>query len=49
MRDVLKTVLFRRSSAMVVEECRRCGTTVGSTAANCPECDCEEIVRYTIQ
>ncbi|AHF98970.1 hypothetical protein HALLA_08910 [Halostagnicola larsenii XH-48] len=49
MRDVLKTVLFQRSNSTVVDECRRCGTTVGSTASDCPECDCEEIVSYTIQ
>ncbi|MBV0901193.1 hypothetical protein [Haloarcula salina] len=29
-------------------ECRRCGTTVESSAATCPVCDSGDIVQYEL-
>ena len=49
MKSVLRTVLFQRTGSTVIDECRRCGTTVGSAVSDCPECDCGEIVSYEIQ
>ncbi|MFC4249141.1 hypothetical protein ACFOZ7_19780 [Natribaculum luteum] len=36
-------------SAVIVYECRHCGTTVGSETACCPSCQSENIVEYAIE
>ncbi|WP_226482892.1 hypothetical protein [Natrinema amylolyticum] len=49
MRKALERVLLRSNDGTVIEECRRCGTTLESTLANCPSCGCSDIVEYRIQ
>lgn len=49
MRKALETVLLRTDDRTVVEECRRCGTTLESTRADCPSCGCSDIAEYRIR
>ncbi|WP_222919005.1 hypothetical protein [Natrinema sp. SYSU A 869] len=49
MRKALEAVLLRSDDGTVIEECRRCGTTLESTLASCPSCGCSDIVEYRIQ
>lgn len=37
------------SSVTVVRECRHCGTNVSAETAQCPTCDSNEIVTYSIE
>jgi len=37
------------SSVTVVRECRHCGTNVSAGTAQCPTCDSDEIVTYSIE
>ncbi|SEQ22905.1 hypothetical protein [Natrinema salaciae] len=48
MRKALETVLLRCDDRTVIEECRRCGTTLESTLADCPSCGCSDVVEYRI-
>ncbi|WP_455448263.1 hypothetical protein [Natrinema thermotolerans] len=48
VRKTLEAVLLRSDDRTVIEECRRCGTTLES-AATCPACGCDDIVEYRIQ
>ena len=48
VRKALETVLFRTDDRTVIEECRRCGTTLES-ASTCPSCGSSDIVEYRIQ
>ncbi|ELZ17551.1 hypothetical protein C476_15208 [Natrinema limicola JCM 13563] len=48
MRKALETVLFRTDDRTVIEECRRCGTTLESVST-CPACGSSDIVEYRIQ
>ena len=36
-------------SVTVVRECRHCGTNVSAGTAQCPTCDSDEIVTYSIE
>ncbi|AFO58186.1 hypothetical protein NJ7G_2964 [Natrinema sp. J7-2] len=38
-----------RGDGTVIEECRRCGTTLESTLAHCPACGCRDTAEYRIQ
>lgn len=49
MRKALAVVLGRSEGKTVIEECRRCGTTLESTVADCPACGCSDVVEYRIQ
>ena len=48
VRKALETVLFRTDDRTVIEECRRCGTTLESVST-CPACGSSDIVEYRIQ
>jgi len=48
VRKALTTVLFRTDDRTVIEECRRCGTTLES-ASTCPACGSSDIVEYRIR
>jgi hypothetical protein len=48
-RTVLESILSPDTPTTIVEECRRCGTTIESSMAGCSACNCEEIVEYRIQ
>ena len=48
MRKALAAVLRRRTDRTIIEECRRCGTTLESRTT-CPACGCNDIVEYRIQ
>jgi rubrerythrin len=48
VRKALETVLFRTDDRTVIEECRRCGTTLESVST-CPSCGSSDIVEYRIQ
>lgn len=37
------------SSVTVVRECRHCGTNVSAGTAQCPTCDSDDIVTYSIE
>ncbi|PCR90187.1 hypothetical protein [Natrinema ejinorense] len=44
------SAIFRRSDEpTIIEECRRCGTTLESTISPCPSCGCRDIVEYRIE
>ncbi|SEW32271.1 hypothetical protein SAMN05216285_4075 [Natrinema salifodinae] len=49
VRKALAAVLRRSDDRTIIEECRRCGTTLESTPADCPACGCSDIVEYRIQ
>ncbi|MFC4437641.1 MULTISPECIES: hypothetical protein [Natrialbaceae] len=42
-------MLSRDGNATIIEECRRCGTTVESARVPCPVCECDDIVEYRIE
>lgn len=48
VRATLESVFARTGSVTVIDECRRCGTSVESTRVSCPNCTCDEIVEYRI-
>ncbi|MFD1564947.1 hypothetical protein ACFR99_15520 [Haloarchaeobius amylolyticus] len=48
MRKALAAVLCRRDDHTVIEECRRCGTTLESEVT-CPSCGSSDIVEYRIR
>ncbi|RZV08293.1 hypothetical protein BDK88_3260 [Natrinema hispanicum] len=48
VRKALETVLFRTDDRTVIEECRRCGTTLESVST-CPACGSNDIVEYRIR
>ena len=37
------------SSVTVIRECRHCGTNVSAGTAQCPTCEGDEIVTYSIE
>ncbi|RQG89778.1 hypothetical protein EA462_07095 [Natrarchaeobius halalkaliphilus] len=49
VRETVKSVLFRSDSVTVIEECRRCGTTIETSCSDCPTCGCDDIVTYRIR
>ncbi|WP_340673965.1 hypothetical protein [Natrinema altunense] len=49
MRKALEAALLPGDEGTVIEECRRCGTTLESTLAHCPACGCRDIVEYRLQ
>ncbi|WP_306058162.1 hypothetical protein [Natronococcus wangiae] len=49
VRATLESVLSRDAGATVIEECRRCGTTVEFARVPCPACGCDDIVEYRIE
>jgi ribosomal protein L37E len=49
MRKALAAVLLRDDDRTIIEECRRCGTSLESTVADCPACGCSDVVEYRIQ
>ncbi|WP_394341359.1 hypothetical protein [Natrarchaeobius oligotrophus] len=49
MREAVKSVLFRSDRPTVIEECRRCGTTIETARTDCPTCGCDDIVTYQIR
>ena len=48
MFETLRSILWGRSHAKVVCECRNCGTVVDADE-RCPSCDSEEIARFEIE
>ena len=48
MRKALETVLLGDRGGTVIEECRRCGTSLESETHSCPTCGAEEVARYRI-
>ncbi len=48
MQRALAAVLRRDDGGTVIEECRRCGTTLES-ASLCPACGGSDIVEYRIR
>jgi rubrerythrin len=48
MIDYLHTV-FGCSDQEPVHECRQCGTTVEATSSQCPTCQSDEIVTYSLR
>lgn len=48
VRKALEAVLSRGTDRTIIEECRRCGTTLESTT-ECPSCGGDDIVEYRIQ
>ncbi|ELY82193.1 hypothetical protein [Natrinema pallidum] len=49
LRSALEAALLPGDDGTVIEECRRCGTTLESTLTNCPSCGCRDIAEYRIQ
>nr|WP_049900906.1 hypothetical protein [Natrinema sp. J7-1] len=49
LRRALKAALRPRGDGTVIEECRRCGTTLESTLAHCPACGWRDTAEYRIQ
>ena len=49
VRATLESVLTRDGDETIIEECRRCGTTVESARVPCPVCECDDIVEYRIE
>ncbi|TYL37136.1 hypothetical protein CV102_19170 [Natronococcus pandeyae] len=49
VRATLESVLSRDGDETIIEECRRCGTTVESAHIPCPACECDDIVEYRIE
>ncbi|MFC6768951.1 hypothetical protein [Natrinema soli] len=48
IRNALESVLRRSGDQTVIEECRRCGTTLESVST-CPSCGGSDIVEYRIR
>ncbi|WP_254764034.1 hypothetical protein [Natrinema marinum] len=48
MRKALSAVLSRTDDRTVIEECRRCGTTLESVSI-CPACGGSDIVEYRLR
>lgn len=49
MKTLLERVLVGSDGSTVVEECRRCGTTLESGGPRCPACGRDDIARYHIE
>ncbi|QSW98857.1 hypothetical protein [Haloterrigena alkaliphila] len=49
VRKALESVFLGNSGGTVVEECRRCGTSLESETHGCPTCGAEEVARYRIE
>lgn len=49
MMGVIDSLVSRREGKIVVEECRRCGTTIDDGGPSCPVCESDEIITYTIR
>ncbi|PGF18043.1 hypothetical protein CP556_19370 [Natrinema sp. CBA1119] len=48
IRNALESVFRRSDDQTVIEECRRCGTTLESVST-CPSCGGSDIVEYRIR
>ncbi|WP_049923244.1 hypothetical protein [Halopiger djelfimassiliensis] len=48
MHNAVTSVLFGRTDATTIEECRRCGNAAAPTETACPVCGCDDIVTYRI-
>ncbi|SDK15532.1 MULTISPECIES: hypothetical protein [Natronorubrum] len=49
MRRALESVLLRSEGRTVIEECRRCGTTLETGGPSCPACGRDDIVKYHLE
>ncbi|ELY38296.1 hypothetical protein [Natronorubrum tibetense] len=49
MRRALESVFRRSEGRTVIEECRRCGTTLESGEPECPACGRDDIVKYHLE
>ena len=47
MIDTVKTILFNEDGGVAVHECRRCGTSVDTEEAACPNCGSDDITTVT--
>lgn len=48
IRRQFETAPERDPSAVVVHECRRCGTTLKTGTGECPACESDQIATYSI-
>ncbi|QLK26062.1 hypothetical protein HYG81_00035 [Natrinema zhouii] len=48
IRNALESILLRSDDRTIIEECRRCGTTLESVST-CPSCGGTDIVEYRIR
>nr|WP_254523639.1 hypothetical protein [Natrinema caseinilyticum] len=48
LRKALEAIVGGRDDGTVIEECRRCGTTLESRPVACPACGASDVVEYRI-